>query len=67
MLRTVGNIVTGDNAQTQTMLDGGIILSLLGLLSHSNKGIRKEACWALSNIAAGTSDQIQAIMEVKRH
>lgn len=36
---------------------------LLNLLSSSKKGIRKEACWTISNITAGNKEQIQAVIE----
>ena len=32
------------------------------LLDHKKKAIRKETCWALSNITAGNSDQIERII-----
>ena len=32
-------------------------------LHSQKKGIRKEACWAISNIMAGTREQIQAVIE----
>ena len=55
-LRTVGNIVTGDDSQTQTIIDGGALQRFHGLLEHHNKkSIRKEACWAISNINVSLS------------
>ena len=59
-LRTVGNIATGDDSQTQIITDCGAVQRLGQLLSSPKKGIRKEACWTISNITAGTKDQIQA-------
>ncbi|KAL8137137.1 hypothetical protein V2J09_003138 [Rumex salicifolius] len=62
-LRTVGNIVTGDDVQTQTIIDHQALPCLLNLLlSNHKKSIKKEACWTISNITAGTKDQIQAIV-----
>jgi importin subunit alpha-6/7 len=29
---------------------------------HSKKNIRKEACWTLSNVTAGTAEQIQSVI-----
>ena len=29
---------------------------------HPKKGIRKEACWAISNITAGTAEQIETVL-----
>ena len=37
--------------------------SLRALIGHSNREIQKEACWTLSNIAAGTVDQIQCVVD----
>ena len=33
------------------------------LVGHQNKEIQKETCWTLSNIAAGTVDQIQGVLD----
>ena len=44
-LRTVGNIVTGDDLQTQIIINFSALPCLLSLLSSQKKGIRKEACW----------------------
>lgn len=63
-LRTVGNIVTGDDGQTQTVIDAGALPCLLNLLTTSaKKSIKKEACWTISNITAGTREQIQAVID----
>lgn len=63
-LRTVGNIVTGDDNQTQAMIDGGALPRFHGMLEkHNKKSIRKEACWAISNINGGTKAQIGAVLE----
>ena len=59
-LRTVGNIVTGDDMQTQIVINCGALPCLLNLLTTSHKkSIKKEACWTISNITAGTKEQIQ--------
>lgn len=62
-LRTVGNIVTGDDLQTQVVINCSALPCLLSLLSSVKKGIKKEACWTISNITAGNSGQIQAVRE----
>jgi len=59
----VGNIVTGDDLQTQVVIASGALAALLSLLSSSKDGIRKEACWTISNITAGSPHQIQAVIE----
>ena len=58
-LRAVGNIVTGDDIQTQVILNCSALPCLLHLLSSSKESIRKEACWTISNITAGNRAQIQ--------
>ncbi|XP_020589098.1 importin subunit alpha-2-like [Phalaenopsis equestris] len=63
-LRTVGNIVTGDDIQTQYVIGNGALPFLLNLLTQSyKKSIKKEACWTISNITAGNKEQIQAVIE----
>jgi hypothetical protein len=57
-LRTVGNIVTGDDAQTQLVIEAGALDALNDLIYNKKKTIRKEVCWSLSNITAGSSSQI---------
>lgn len=57
-LRTIGNIVTGDDEQTQMAIEAGLIGSLNHILGHSKKTVRKETCWVLSNITAGTEAQL---------
>jgi hypothetical protein len=63
-LRTVGNIVTGDDMQTQFMINQQALPCLLNLLSYNyKKSIKKEACWTISNITAGNKEQIQSVVE----
>lgn len=62
-LRTIGNIVTGDDLQTQVVINNGALPRLLQLLSNEKKAVRKEACWTISNITAGNVEQIEAVIE----
>jgi len=62
-LRCVGNIVTGDDLQTQEVLKHQPLNALIMLMSHRKKSIRKEACWTISNITAGNADQIQLVLD----
>jgi importin subunit alpha-1 len=63
-LRTVGNIVTGDDLQTQFIINNQALPCLLALLTNNHKkSIKKEACWTISNITAGNKDQIQAVID----
>ncbi|CAN0508270.1 unnamed protein product, partial [Laminaria digitata] len=64
-LRTIGNIVCAedDKDYTQHIIDAGAVPYLQQLIAHSNREIQKEACWTLSNIAAGTVEQIQTVLD----
>lgn len=63
-LRTVGNIVTGDDMQTQIAINCGALPCLLHLITqYQKKSIKKEACWTISNITAGTKEQIQSVID----
>ena len=62
-LRSVGNIVMGDNFQTQVVIDSGVLPALLSLLSSPKETIRRDACWTISNITAGSPPQIQAVID----
>lgn len=62
-LRTLGNIVTGDDVQTQVVINAGALPALRSLLRDSKTMIVKETCWTLSNITAGTRPQIQAVFD----
>jgi hypothetical protein len=64
-LRTLGNVITGDDTQTQFAIDAGIIPALGLLLDAQHDSARKEAAWAISNITAGTATQIQAVLDGK--
>ncbi|KAL1526698.1 hypothetical protein AB1Y20_015398 [Prymnesium parvum] len=62
-LRALCNIVTGSNEATQVVVDAGFIDKLALILRPPCKmQMRKEACWALSNIAAGTEQQLDAVL-----
>ena len=64
-LRTIGNIVCAEDDldYTQHIVENGAVPCLQQLITHSNREIQKEACWTLSNIAAGTVDQIQYVLD----
>ncbi|CAJ1960030.1 unnamed protein product [Cylindrotheca closterium] len=73
-LRTIGNIVCaecGDDNNshstttdyTEVILECNAVPRLKDLVTHGNREIQKEACWTLSNIAAGTVDQINAVIQ----
>jgi len=63
VLRTIGNIVTGDDLHTQVVIDQGVLQKLAPLLRNPKKAIRKEACWTVSNVTAGNVTQIEAVIQ----
>ena len=55
-LRTVGNVVTGTDEQTQVVLNCNALQALYHILAnaqHHKNSIIKEACWTVSNVTAG--------------
>eukprot|EP00049_Salpingoeca_infusionum_P019365 m.361567 g.361567 ORF g.361567 m.361567 type:complete len:533 (-) comp19687_c0_seq1:960-2558(-) len=61
-IRCIGNFVTGDDDQTQYIVDSNVLPLFARLLQFHKDNIRKESCWTLSNITAGTVEQIGAVM-----
>lgn len=49
-LRTVGNILSGNDKFTSKMIEHGVIAPLYKLLMSPQSVFRKEATWAISNI-----------------
>jgi len=60
-LRTIGNVATGDDKQTDAVVAAGALPHLGALMRSSKKGLRKEAVWTISNITAGSKHQIEAV------
>ncbi|CAA2969310.1 importin subunit alpha [Olea europaea subsp. europaea] len=59
-LRTLGNIVTGDDIQTQAVIEAGFVSPLLELLQSAEFEIKQEAAWVISNATSGgTHEQIK--------
>lgn len=56
-------MVTGNDDQTQYVINLGALKHLKVLLDSNKAPIQKEACWAISNITAGTVAQIQAVID----
>jgi len=51
------------NVQTQVIINSNALPSLLSLLNSPREGIKKEACWTISNITAGNTSQIQDVID----
>ena len=58
-LRAIGNILTGGDPLTQVVINCSVLPVLKHLLESHIEQIRKETCWALSNVTAGNKVQIQ--------
>lgn len=61
-MRIIGNVSAGNEAQTEELLKAGALELLTDLIYHKKKNIRRETCWILSNIAAGTKSQVSQIL-----
>ncbi|KAL7058649.1 hypothetical protein AAHC03_013139 [Spirometra sp. Aus1] len=64
-LRAIGNLVLGDDDQTQAIVDAGVLAYMPNLLNSDRSSIIKESCWMLSNITAGNIPQIQSVIDAK--
>jgi len=60
-LRTLGNILTGEDSQTQILLNLGLLQHLAVLITSEKREIRREAIWCFSNITAGTEEQAMVV------
>lgn len=67
VLRSIGNFVAGDNANTDAVFDaaknvpGGIVGALVHGLESEHRTLQKEAAWAISNIVAGSLHHKQVV------
>ena len=64
-LRCVANVATGSAEQTEAVLGALLVGSggslLARLLNSEKREIKKETCWMLSNLTAGSPQQIDAV------
>lgn len=59
----LNNLVLEILTIVQVIINCGVLPCLVNLLSHNHKkSIKKEACWTISNITAGTKEQISAVI-----
>jgi Armadillo/beta-catenin-like repeat len=61
-IRIIGNIINGTDAQTQTLINLGVIDKLLRCIEHPNSEMVKESVFCIGNILAGPEDQIAAVL-----
>ena len=65
-VRALGNLVSGDDERhTQAVLDCAVLPQLLLVLENQNHmwETRSDICWMLSNIAVGSLEQIEQLIE----
>ncbi|KAI4293013.1 importin subunit alpha-6/7 [Pancytospora philotis] len=67
IIRTLGNIVTGSDAATGVIVSGGF-LSFLPTVFYNYETkklprLRKDICWLLSNVTAGTPEQVAYVID----
>merc|ERR1712176_572856 len=64
-MKAVGDIVTGNDIYTQQCIDNGLLNALYHLLTEpdQNECFLKEILWTISNITAGTKQQIIAVIK----
>ena len=60
-LRCVGNVATGTGAEVQAVLSCDALAMIRRLIDVGKKEIKKEACWTISNLTAGSAEQIDAV------
>jgi importin subunit alpha-6/7 len=58
-LRSIGNIITGNDEQTQLVMDLNVLKYLKISIKSTINEMKKETLWMISNITAGSNDQIQ--------
>lgn len=61
-LRFLGNVLSGEDTMTQLVLDAGYLDIIEPFINHFSTAQRKEAIWSLSNILAGSHQQIEAVL-----
>jgi hypothetical protein len=65
-LRTIANLARSDDeALTQAILNSGVLSIMLDCISDVRAAVRKESCFALSNLCGGPPQQIQQIIDAK--
>jgi hypothetical protein len=63
-VRTFGNYAVISAAAAQAIVDMGVLQLMAPLMQpHVERRIRKECCWTLSNVVAGTHAQVQAVLD----
>ncbi|KAL4461641.1 hypothetical protein ABPG74_016265 [Tetrahymena malaccensis] len=62
-IRIIGNVATSNDSYVDYLLQQNILKPMIDLFVHLKKAYRKESLWTISNIMAGTSTQVQKVLE----
>ena len=63
-LRTLGNLCSGSADMTEAVVTAGGVPAMVSCLRNASKDMmKKETLWALSNVSAGTSEQVRALLD----
>lgn len=64
-IRMIGNIASGSEEQVNQILQAGGLDVLKNMINKASQSpmIVKECCWVISNIAAGTPNHVQQILD----
>ena len=64
-IRFVGNVFSADEKFAECCIQSNALEPLAKLMGASDNRVRKEATWALSNACAGTSGQLEAVLQLR--
>ncbi|KAJ2866531.1 hypothetical protein GGI22_001265, partial [Coemansia erecta] len=62
VIRTLGNIAAGTDAQTHGLVGKAGFLDLLARCIGSSRAVEKEALWVLSNVTAAPKDDVDTVI-----
>ncbi|KAG8948416.1 hypothetical protein FRC04_009786 [Tulasnella sp. 424] len=62
-IRCVGQFTAGSEDSTDAAIEAGFLQVLKACIFHDLSTIRESACWAASNVAAGTLAQVHTLLD----
>lgn len=67
-IHALAGIISGTDVQAQAVVETGFVPCFVRIARyHSDRCVRKEACWALANLAAGSPAQIDLFLRLEVH
>jgi importin subunit alpha-2 len=64
VLRLVGNFISTDENYSNKLVEANVLSVMPQVLSHTNRSVREEACWMLSNIAGGSHEDLSQVYKM---